>query len=293
MGGFTVGLIGSQIDLNYPYYLLGDQARTLKEIYDGTHPFVKNLKAAKYPMLILGQAGLNRRDSIHIIQLCQGIAEKYGFITNEWNGYNILHTAAARVGGLDIGFVPKTEGFNITNILSACRDGDIKVVYLLGADEIPMNQLADTFVIYQGHHGDAGAHRADVVLPGAAYTEKNATYVNTEGRPQRAVLAVNPPGQAKEDWKIIRALSDVLGNPLPFDTIEQLRERLGKISSTFSHIDETIPAPWQHFEGKTSETLSAMPFKSSIDNFYMTDPISRHSETMANCSSQAMAVNHV
>ena len=292
MGGFTVGLIGSQIDLNYPYYLLGDQARTLKEIHDGTHPFVKNLKAAKSPMMILGQAGLNRRDSINIIQLCQGIAEKYGLITNEWNGYNILHTAAARVGGLDIGFVPKTEGFNITNILSACRNGDINVVYLLGADEIPMNQLADTFVIYQGYHGDAGAHRADVVLPGAAYTEKNATYVNTEGRPQRAVLAVNPPGQAKEDWKIIRALSDVLGHPLAFDTIEQLRERLGKISSTFSHIDETIPAPWQHFEGKTSERLSAMPFKSSINNFYMTDPISRHSETMANCSAEAMAINH-
>ena len=143
-----------------------------------------------------------------------------------WNGFNVLHTAAARVGGLDLGFVPGKGGLDVEAMLDAASNGKIDVIYLLGADEIDMERLGNAFVIYQGSHGDKGAHRADVILPGAAYTEKDGTYVNTEGRVQMTARAVFPPGEAREDWKILRALSGVLGTPLPFDTSQQLRARM-------------------------------------------------------------------
>ena len=128
-----------------------------------------------------------------------------------WNGFSVLHTAAARVAGLDLGLVPGKEGRDVEAILDGAEKDEIDVVYLLGADEIDTERLGNAFVIYQGSHGDRGAHRADVILPGAAYTEKDAIYVNTEGRPQMTARAVFPPGDAREDWKIIRALSGVLG----------------------------------------------------------------------------------
>jgi NADH-quinone oxidoreductase subunit G len=205
------------------------------------------------------------------------IDEKIG-----WNGFNVLHTAAARVGGLDIGFVPGNAGLDLEGILNAAEIGELDLLYLLGADELDMTRLGKTFVVYQGHHGDAGAHRADVILPGCAYTEKSGTYVNTEGRVQRTQLAAFPPGDAREDWTIIRALSSVLGNPLEYNDLNKIRSKLVDVNPVFLGLGEITPANWGKFgvkglPGKDSN------LKPQINNFYMTDPISRASVTMAQC----------
>jgi NADH-quinone oxidoreductase subunit G len=199
-----------------------------------------------------------------------------------WNGFNLLHTAAARVGGLDIGFVPGPGGLDTAGILAGAERGEIEAVYLLGADELPTERLGKAFVVYQGHHGDAGAHRADVILPGAAYTEKDGTYVNTEGRVQQAIAAVFPLGEAREDWKILRALSERLGHRLPYDSIGQLRAALTAEYPHFAELDGIVPATWGSF-GREGP-LDPAPFRSPIENYYMTDPISRASETMAKCT---------
>jgi NADH-quinone oxidoreductase subunit G len=288
--GLSIAAIGVNENLTYPYERLGDQASILKEILDGSHKICHQLKSAKQPLLIIGQAALNRRDSREILRICQEIAEKYNLIQDEWNGFNVLHTAAGRVGALDLGFVPQKGGLDLNGILSACQKDHLKVLYLLNVDEIPTSQFGSAFIIYQGHHGDASAHRADVILPGSAFTEKTATYVNTEGRPQRTTMAVSPPGEAKEDWKIIRALSERLGYKLPYDTLNETHLRLIEVNPIFGHISQIIPAIWQKKDMGPPETLSHLPFKLPIDNFYMTDPISRHSTIMAECTK---AVNEV
>ena len=158
-----------------------------------------------------------------------------------WNGLAVLHTAAARVGGLDLGFVPGDGGHDVIGMIAAAAAKEIDVLFLLGADEIPMNALGDTFVVYIGTHGDAGAHRADVILPGAAYTEKSAIYVNTEGRVQMTARAAFPPGDAREDWAILRALSDVLGKRLPFDSLHELRRALYAAHPLFMRVDHIAP----------------------------------------------------
>ena len=273
MGGFSAGMIGENVDLTFKCENLGAGTDTLKEIADGSHSFAKILKKAKKPMLILGQGALMRSDGAAILALARQIAEDTGMIAKDWNGFNVLHTAAARVGGLDLGLVSKG---GVDGILDGAE-----VVYLLGADEIDTDKLGKAFVIYQGHHGDAGAHRANVILPGAAYTEKNATYVNTEGRVQHTHLAVFPFGEAREDWKIIRALSDVLGHTLPYDSLKEVRERMVEINSVFGNNENVTGGKWGDFGSKGS--LDSGGFASPIINFYMTDPISRASETMARC----------
>ena len=199
-----------------------------------------------------------------------------------WNGFNVLHTAAARVAGLDMGFLPGEGGADVAGILAGAKAGTIKLVYLLAADEIDTEGLGDAFVVYQGHHGDKGAHRADVVLPGAAYTEKDGLYVNTEGRVQMGFAAGFPLGEAREDWKVLRALSEAVGHKLPFDDLETLRQALRADHETFAAIDTIEPAAWGEF-GKAGK-LGDAPFVSPIANFYMTDPISRASKTMAECT---------
>jgi NADH-quinone oxidoreductase subunit G len=279
MGGFKAGMIGEDIDLTFSCEHLGAGTDTLSEIYDGIHKFAKVLKKAKKPMLILGQGALTRPDGAAVLAMARAIAEQYGLVSNDWNGFNVLHTAAARVGGLDLGIV--SDG-GVASIVDECGAGNVDVVYLLGADEIDTGKLGKTFVIYQGHHGDAGAHRADVILPGAAYTEKNATYVNTEGRVQKTQLAVFPVGEAREDWTIIRALSDVLGHKLPYDTLSEVRSRMVEINAVFDGDDQATGGAWGKFGSKG--TLEASGFVSPILNFHMTDPISRASETMAQCT---------
>jgi NADH-quinone oxidoreductase subunit G len=278
-GGFEAGMIGEKVDLTFSCENLGSGTDTLCEIADGKHKFAKVLKKAKKPMLILGQGALTRPDGSAVLAMARAIAEKYGMITDDWNGFNVLHTAAARVGGLDLGIT--CEG-GVASIVDECSAGKIDVIYLLGADEIDTNKLGKAFVIYQGHHGDAGAHRADVILPGAAYTEKNATYVNTEGRVQKTQLAVFPVGEAREDWTIIRALSDVLGHKLPYDTLLEVRSRMVEINAVFKSDDQATGGVWGKFG--TKGVLESSAFVSPILNFHMTDPISRSSETMAQCT---------
>jgi NADH-quinone oxidoreductase subunit G len=281
MGGFSAGLIGEAVDLTFKCEMLGAGSETLNEIAEGKHSFAKILKKANKPMLILGQGALMRPDGAAVLAMARRIAEDCGMVSDDWNGFNILHTAAARVGGLDLGLLPGDGGRDVAAIVEGCGAGDIDVVYLLGADEIDTDKLGNAFVIYQGHHGDAGAHRADVILPGAAYTEKNATYVNTEGRVQRTELAVFPIGEAREDWTIIRALSDVLGHKLPYDTLNEVRQRMVDINAVFAGDDQQCAGGWGEF-GKAG-TLDGGGFASPIINFHMTDPISRASETMAQC----------
>jgi len=177
--------------------------------------------------------------------------------------------------------VPSSDGQGTNEILVGAQSGDISVIYLLGADEIDTSALGQAFVIYQGHHGDVGAHRADVILPGAAYTEKNAIYVNTEGRVQLGERAAFPPGEAREDWAIIRALSGEMGIALSYDTQAALREKIQVTHPAFLALDMVEAAEWSEF-GEEGEIDDA-PFKSAVGNFYMTDPISRASETMAKC----------
>ena len=281
-GGLKVGVIGPKLDLTYKQDHLGAGPQTLAEIADGRHGFAQTLKSAKNPMLILGQGALRRADGGAVLNLAQRTAQACGLVREGWNGFNLLHVAAGRVGGLDIGFVPGKNGRDVPGMLTGASKGEIEVVYLLGADEIDMSKLGKAFVIYQGHHGDAGAHRADVILPGAAYTEKTATYVNTEGRVQRTTLAAFPPGEAREDWTIIRALSDALGHRLPYDNINQLDRRLFAANPLFQQLDTVQPAAWAEF-GQAG-AIDAATFAMPIQNFYMTDPISRASETMAQCT---------
>jgi NADH-quinone oxidoreductase subunit G len=229
-------------------------------------------------------AALTRADGAAVLAAARQAADACGLIKDGWNGFNVLHTAAARVGGLDVGFVPGPGGRDTRGILEGAAKGDIQAVFLLGADEIDTAKLGKAFVIYQGHHGDRGAHRADVVLPGAAYTEKDGTYVNTEGRVQRANRAVFPPGDAREDWTILRALSAVLGKTLPYDSLLQLRARLTAANPVFSTIDTVQKAEWKSFGGDGQ--VSGGAFVSPIANYYMTDPISRASRTMAKCTEQ-------
>jgi NADH-quinone oxidoreductase subunit G len=281
-GGFKVGVIGEAADLTYDVEYLGAGPETLQQLADGQGAFAETLKTAERAAVIVGMGALARPDGAAILALARQLAESCGMIEEDWNGFNVLHTAAARVGGLDLGFLPGDSGRDLAGILAGAEAGEIEAVYLLGADEIDMARLGKAFVIYQGHHGDAGAHRADVILSGATYTEKNATYVNTEGRVQLARLAAFPPGQAREDWTIVRALSGVLGKALPYDNLGELRQHLIQDSPLFAAVDQVEPAPWGAFGA--AGALDPAPFAAAIENYYMTDPISRASETMAACT---------
>jgi NADH-quinone oxidoreductase subunit G len=275
---FKAAVIGANLDLTYPYEYLGAGPRTLAEVADGTHPFAEVLKNAKNPMLILGSGAVARADGAAI----QALAAKIDVAREGWKGFNFLHRAAGRVGALDLGFVPGVGGRDLEGILDGAGKGEIEIVYMLGADEIDTAKLGNAFVVYQGHHGDAGAHRADVILPGAAYTEKNATYVNTEGRAQMARLAVFPPGEAREDWKIVRALAETLGKKLPYDSLGQVRRRLAEAAPVFRAIDSVTPA--EPAVLTAAGTVGDAPFIMPIENYYMTDAISRVSPTMAKCT---------
>jgi len=285
-GGVKIASIGDDADLTYPCENLGNSVSILKDLATGKSVFAKTLKSANHPMVIIGQGALSRNDGAAILDILRTAANRLGMIKKSigWNGFNLLHTAAARVGGLDLGFVPGLNGLDVEGILNGAESGEIKAIYLLGADEIDTSKMNSAFVIYQGHHGDVGAHCADVILPGAAYTEKSGTYVNTEGRVQVGRLAVFPPGEAREDWAIIRALSEVVGKKLPYDNLEQVRGRMVNLNAIFANLDEVKKAEWGPFgtKGKTDD----VSFTTPINNFYMTDAISRASATMARCSDE-------
>jgi NADH-quinone oxidoreductase subunit G len=278
-GNVAVGLIGEQVDLTYPYDYLGAGPQTLKDVADGRHSFAGTLSAAKHPMVIVGAGAIRRADGGAVLAL----AAKVAVAANKgkdaaWGAFNVLHTAASRVAGLDLGFVcPDLDAFD---------PGSLDVVYLLGADEFLMAGLGKAFVIYQGSHGDAGAERADVVLPGAAYTEKSGTYVSTEGRAQVTAKAAFPPGEAREDWAIVRALSAHVGHTLPYDSLSQLRAAMYKVAPVLARLDAVGPAEPQAVEALAARggDVGTEPFTSAVSDFYLTNPIARASAVMAELS---------
>ena len=288
-GGFKVATIGPDAAHTFRTERLGAGPDTLRELLSGSHSFVEVLKGSENGIVIVGMGALARPDGAAVLAAARRIAEDAGMVRDAWNGFNVLHTAAARVAGLDLGLVPGAGGLDVAGILDAAGAGEIALVYLLGADEIDMDALGDAFVVYQGHHGDTGASRADVVLPGAAYTEKNATYVNTDGRVQQTRLAVFPPGDAREDWTILRALSGALGKPLGFDSLRALRARMVAAAPHLAAVDAVTPAAWGAF-GAAGE-MESRPFARAMANPYMTDPISRASATMAACTAAFLSGN--
>jgi len=286
-GKLRVGVIGERGDLTYGYDYLGAGASSLADLAAGTGAFAKVLKGAANPAIIVGQGALTRPDGAAVLRQAAEIAS--GFVKDGWNGFNVLHTAAARVGGLDLGFTPGKGGLDAQAMV---RKGALDVLLLLGADEIELGD-SDAFIVYLGTHGDRGAHRADVILPGAAYTEKAGIYVNTEGRAQLASRAVFPKGDAREDWAILRALSEHLGARLPYDSLDALRTALFADHPSFGQIDyapgaATAAALDLSRVGKAGK-LSDTPFASPIKDFYQTNPIARASVTMAECSAVAAA----
>ncbi|GAA0771375.1 NADH-quinone oxidoreductase subunit G [Roseibium denhamense] len=279
-GGMEVGLIGENAELTYPVTYVGAGPDTLKALindksYDGH---------SEKPMVIVGQGALNRADGAEVLALAADFARMRGAIRDDWNGFNILHTEAAQVGALDIGFVPGEGGKDTGAML---EPGSMDVLYLLGVDEVEVPEGA--FVIYQGTHGDRGAHRADVILPGAAYTEKSALYVNTEGRVQMADRAGFPPGDAREDWAILRALSAQVGQTLPFDSLPELRSKLFEAVPHLAAVDEIEAGDTADLEKMASGSAKAdgAAFANTVRDFYLTNPIARASKVMAECSALA------
>jgi NADH-quinone oxidoreductase subunit G len=277
-----IGVIGEWADLTYDYEYLGAGPETLADVVAGRHSFAERWTGAQRPLVIVGQGALSRPDGLAILSLA---AQALGSVAEGWNGFNVLHTAAARVGALDLGFVPGEGGLDAGAMAQADA---LDVIYNLGADEIEIAPGA--FVIYQGTHGDRGAHRADVILPGAAYTEKGGTYDNTEGRVQLGNRGSFPPGEAREDWAILRALSDVLGRRLPFNSLLQLRQKLYEAYPHFAGIDDIrrddVAGTAARLAG-LGGTPGREPFASPVLDFYLTNPIARASGVMAECSAIA------
>jgi NADH-quinone oxidoreductase subunit G len=281
-GNFPIGLIGPKAELTYTYDYLGAGCDTLAEI--GRHSFADAMRKAAHPLLIVGAEAFARGDGAAVASLAAKAAADLGVIKDGWNGYSVLHSAASRVGALDLCFVPGEGGLNTKQMTSF---GTLDVAFLLGADEVDVP--SGVFVVYIGTHGDRGALRADVVLPGAAYPEKSAIYVNTEGRVQMAMRASFPPGDAREDWAIFRALSDVLGKKLPYDSLAALRQALFQAYPHFQRVGQIAagdPADLRKLAA-LGGTADKAALRSSIDDFYFTNPIARASAIMAECSALA------
>jgi len=282
-GQAEVALIGEQVDLTYPYSYLGAGSKTLAKLPKAA---LDALTKAERPAIIVGGGALAGEGGAAVLNALGALAKKVGVVTEGWNGFNVLHHAASRVGGLDMGFVPANGGLTVAEML---KPDALDVLFLLGADEVNAN-ASSAFRVYVGSHGDNGAHGADVILPGAAYTEKSGIYVNTEGRVQMAERAVFPKGDAKEDWAIIRALSERVGHKLPFDTLDQLRTKLMADHPTFGRIDY-LPTP-AAFDvaalGKKGD-LGDAAFVSVVSDPYLNNPIARASVTMAELSALRMA----
>ncbi len=276
-GDFKISLVGARADLTYGYDYLGAGPDSLLQ-------FIRSATPVEKLLVIIGQGALARDDGEAALTLAAQAAQNLGGISDGWNGFSVLHTASARVGALDLGFTPGAGGLDARAMAKA---GALDLIFNLGADEIAIEPGA--FVVYVGSHGDRGAHRADVILPGAAYTEKSGLYVNTEGRVQRAFRVVFPPGEAREDWAVLRALSGALGNPLPFDSLAALRRRLVESHPHFAKVDEIAPGEAAQVIALANHPAVAMKdaFGPAIENFYFTNPIARASAVMAECSALA------
>jgi len=275
------------VDLSYSYDHLGEEASVLQELANGTHPFNEVLSSAKRPVVLVGSSALQRDDSAAIWGTVSTIAQNArtsSGVEEGWKVLNVLHRVASQVAALDLGYKAGVE---------AIRNNPPKVLFLLGADAGCITRAdlpKDSLIIYQGHHGDAGAPMADIILPGSAYTEKTGTYVNTEGRSQQTRVAVTAPGMAREDWKILRAISELAGVTLPYDNLDEVRARLAEVSPNLVRYDDVEEANYFKQANELSEavnqsllTAPLVPPQLTAKDFYMTDSISRASQTMAKC----------
>jgi NADH-quinone oxidoreductase subunit G len=280
-GKMKVGVIGEKADLTYDVDYLGAGVETLADVAAGKHSFSDILKKAEKPIVLVGAAATSRPDGAAILAQAAKLAVDLGAVKDGWNGFGVLQPTASVVGALDIGFAPGEGGLNLAGMMAS---GALDVVFLLGADEVAVPDSA--FVVYIGTHGDRGAHRADVILPGAAYTEKSGLFVNTEGRVQMASRAGFPPGDAREDWAILRALSDVIGKRLPYDSLAALRQAIFKAVPHLMRIDQIAAADAAAVRALAGRggTADKTPFKPAIESYYLTNPIARASAVMAECS---------
>ncbi|KAL6552031.1 hypothetical protein OROGR_008185 [Orobanche gracilis] len=272
-----VGYVGPSTDFNYDHEHLGTGAETLSDLAEGRHPFSSVLSNAKNPTIIVGAGIFERKDKDAIFSIIEKIAKSANAVRPDWNGLNTLLLNAAQAAALDLGLVPQSD----KTIDSA------KFLYLMGSDDVNLEKLPhDTFVVYQGHHGDRGVYRANVILPASAFSEKEGTYVNTEGCAQTTVPAVPTVGDARDDWKIIRALSEVAGVGLPYDNLGAIRSRMRTVAPNLLHVDEREPAVFStsSLGPEVKEKLDKTPFGIAVENFYMTDSITRASKIMAQCS---------
>ena len=263
--GGGVGVIGPKVDLTYEYNHISDDPAIMSELMTRDHSEV----AGKPSVIIVGQAALAREDGEAVLAEAMALAE------STKSKFMVLHSAASRVGAMDVG---ATCAGGVPEVLGA------EVIYNLGADEGDIPE--GPFVIYQGSHGDRGAHRADIILPAAAYTEEPGLFVNTEGRPQVAQRASFAPGQAKENWAILRALSAELDATLPFDSIAALRQQLVKAVPHLGDVDQVAENEWQPLP---RGTVGSAPFGPAITDFYLSNPIARASQLMAELSAGAAA----
>jgi NADH-quinone oxidoreductase subunit G len=279
-GNVFIGVIGEKADLNYGYTHLGAGPDSLARLAND-----ERVKGQKI-IFIVGQGALARPDGAAVLAEAVKAAKTLGAVKDGWNGFNVLHTAAGRVGALDAGAVPGAGGKSTREILAAAQAGDLDMLFLLGADEVDLPPQGACFVVYQGSHGDRSAHRADVILPGAAYTEKSVTYVNTEGRPQMTRRATFPPGEAREDWAILRALSEALGATQPWNSLSELRRAMYEEAPHLARLDQVAKAEPGDLDALASAggTMSGEAFVSPIKDFYLTNPIARASRIMAECS---------
>ncbi|RKF51397.1 NADH-ubiquinone oxidoreductase 78 kDa subunit, mitochondrial [Golovinomyces cichoracearum] len=277
-----IGVVGETWASTFDFEHLGDDSAALKRALNGS--FGKKLSAASRPMIIVGSGVTDHTDAKILFETIGSFVNMNAanFLTEDWNGYNVLQRSASRAGAYEIGFTTPSD---------AVAETKPKFIWLLGADEIEAVDIPkDAFVVYQGHHGDRGAKVADVILPGAAYTEKAGTYVNTEGRAQMTRAATSLPGAARIDWKIIRAASEFLGAPLPYDDVTALRDRMFEISPTLGSYDNIEPtsikqlSTVQLVDQNRGNKATGKPLTKVIDDFYFTDVISRSSPTMARCS---------
>lgn len=286
-GEQTIALIGPDVDLTYDHEHLGETADIITKLKNGSHPFSKTLKSAKRPLIILGAEQLTRTDGAKVLAEAHALAQTLGDnleeAPEEWKVLNVLHTNASQVAALDLGYSSTVEDV---------KQQKPKVLILLGADDAKITRadFPDTFIIYVGSHGDEGAAIADVVLAGAAYTEKVCSYVNMEGRSQQTCAAITPPGLARPDWKIIRALSEMCGACLPYDDLYELRSRLEEVAPhivRYGNIEPTnFIAQAAELSQQSGGSLSHEPMdikQKTLDEFFMTDVISRASPTMAKC----------
>ncbi|MGO8910501.1 MAG: NADH-quinone oxidoreductase subunit NuoG [Bradyrhizobium sp.] len=280
-GQLKIGVVGARADLTYTYDYLGAGTDSLADLAAGKHSFADVLKNAKNPIVLVGAGAAARHDGPAVLALAAKLALDVGAVKDGWNGFAVLQDTASRVGALDIGFTAGAGGLSSVEMTTF---GTLDVLFLLGADETKVPD--GTFVVYIGTHGDRGAHRADVILPGAAYTEKSGMFVNTEGRAQMANRAGFPPGEAREDWAIIRALSDVLGKKLPYDSLPALRQAIFKAAPHLMRLDQIEAGNAADIKALAAKggNVEKAPLKASIEDFYLTNPIARASAVMAECS---------